>query len=168
MINQQKQVLRQLWRKQYTPSGKSFLMFLNFLFGILPGVVYILRNVFIDDEKVMRRASFGSSGYWIYFLLFAIGFTQSFVELVYFKRVMSITLLRSYFLGQLLSVFMLFLATEKRFIKFIQTLVKQNKNDTSFLNNSKKTSVLLFLIAFCTIFFWVFINSNFSELTYGN
>jgi hypothetical protein len=72
-MNKHNAFLEKMWKKNYSSSAKFFVMLFNFLFGILPGISYILRNVFVDDEKVMIQASFGSPGYWVYFFVFLMG-----------------------------------------------------------------------------------------------
>jgi hypothetical protein len=163
-MNEQNEYLKKIWKKTYSSSGKSFVMLFNFLFGILPGVIYILRNVFIDDEKVMNQASFGSPGYLVYFFVFSIGFIQNIIELIYFKRFMTVQLVKTYFIGQTLTLIMLILATSKHFIEILRKIVKQNKNDTTHINTLKKIALLTILVFFCMCVFFIYKYSIFSEL----
>jgi hypothetical protein len=165
-MNKHNAFLEKMWKKNYSSSAKFFVMLFNFLFGILPGISYILRNVFVDDEKVMIQASFGSPGYWVYFFVFLMGFIQNLIELIYFKRFMTVQLVKTYFVAQILTLIMLILATNNTFIVFLRKLIKQNKNDKSHINLLKKITLLLILLIICLSFFFIYKNSYFSELRY--
>ena len=167
MENQNK-LLQNLWNKSYSSSGKSLTMFFNFLLGVLPGIIYIIRNVFLDDEKVMNRASFVSQGFWVYFMAFAFQFLLRIFEMVYYKRFMTIQLVRTNFVGQLLSMFMLLLATSDQFIDFLRNMIKQDKEDKENINFLKKSGLAIILICVNLIVFFIYKYSKFSELSYGS
>ena len=137
-MDNQNKILQKLWNKSYSSSGKSVTMLFNFMIGILPGVTYITKNVFIDDEKVLNQASFGSQEFWIYFTTFAFTFLLSIFEMLYFKRFMSVQLVRTNFVGQFLSIFMILLSTNNEFINFLRNIIRQNKDDNQNINLMKK------------------------------
>jgi hypothetical protein len=168
IMNNQNKLLQNLWNKSYSSSGKSLTMMFNFILGILPGIIYIVRNVFLDDEKVMNRASFVSQGFWVYFIAFAFQFILSIFEMVYYKRFMSVQLVRTNFVGQTLSICMLLLATSNKFIDFLRNMIKQNEEDNQNINFMKKAGLAVILISVNLIAFFIYKYSKFSELSYGS
>ena len=153
----------EIWAKQPL---KIWSMYLNFILGIIPGIVYILRNVFIHDEIAMNKASIKNSDYWIYVLIFGLGLVQNAIDIFYYKRYISVSLIRSKFIGQILSLILLFASTNDTIISFLRNIVKQKINDSKNINKLKKLNVVLVLLVFCSLFFVVYKETSFSELLY--
>ena len=141
-------------------------MYLNFILGIIPGIVYILRNVFIHDEIAMNKASLKNLDYWIYVLIFGLGIVQNAIDIFYYKRFISIFLIRSNFTGQFISLFLILASSNKTIINFLRNMVKQNKKDSENLNKLKKLNILLLLFTFCSLVFIFYKDTSFSELLY--
>ena len=84
------------WQK-FSPEVRTWIMMANFFFAIVPGIVYLIRNVFIEDEVAMNQASMYDSGYRTYLFVFLIGVLQSIFQLAYYNRFMSLRLVKTYF-----------------------------------------------------------------------
>lgn len=151
------------WKK-YSPEVRTWIMMANYFFAILPGVIFLIRNVFIQDEVAMSQADIYSNGYWTFLLIFGIGIIQSIFQMTNYNRFMSLRLVRTFFVGQCLSLFLILIGANKGFIESLRFIVKPNKADPLHINLLKKSGLFALLLVFCYVFFFVYRFSGFSDV----
>ena len=160
-------VLRNLqirgWKK-YSPEVRTWIMMANFFFAILPGIIFLIRNVFIEDEIAMTQADVHSNGYWTFLLIFGIGVLQSIFQMTSYNRFMSLRLVRTFFVGQCISLVLILLSASKDIIKYLRVVVKPHKTDPLYMNLLKKAGAFALLTVFCYTFFFLYRFSGYSDV----
>ena len=150
------------WQK-YSPEVQTWIMMTNFFFAVIPAIVFLVRNVFIQDEVVMMKASLKNTGYWTSLIIYFLGLMQSVFQLVYYKRFMSMNLVKTFFVGQCMGVILLLLGMSESFIDFLQNIVNPNEIDSFWKSTSKKLGLFSLILTFAYVFFFVYRFSPFSE-----
>ena len=150
------------WKK-YSPEIKTWIMIANFFFAILPGIVFITRNVFIEDETVMSQAAFGDSNYNIIVAIYLVGLVPSLFQMFQYNRFMSLRLVRTYFFGQCISIFLLLLSSSDKFISTIRSISKQNTR-SRISKTLSKIGIFCLILVLCYIPFFIYVFSGYSEI----
>ena len=150
------------WHK-YSSEVQTWIMMANFFFAVIPGIVFLVRNVFIQDEVVMTQASVNNSGYWTYLMIYSLGLIQSVFQLTNYNRFMSMRLVKTFFVGQCIGLILLLIGLSETLIQFLQNIVKPNRNDDWLKSNSKKLGLFSLILVLTYFIFFIYRFSPFSE-----
>lgn len=160
-------ILRKLqikgWQK-YPIEVKTWIMMANFFFAVVPALLFVIRNVFIEDETLMERANIKNTGFWVILIIFSIGFFQSLFQLMFYQRFMALRLVKTFFFGQCVGLIVLLLAANKNFIQMLRFVVKKKENDSEMQKFFKKIGAFCFLLLVVYIVFFAYRFSSFSEI----
>ena len=151
------------WKK-YSTEVRTWIMMANYFFAILPGIIFLIRNVFIQDEVAMSQADISTNGYWTFLLIFGIGIIQSIFQMAFYNRFMSLRLVRTFFVGQCISLFLILICASKEFIETLRFVAKPSKADSLHMNLLKKSGLFALILVFCYILFFVYRFSGFSDI----
>ena len=150
------------WQK-YSPEVQTWIMMANYFFAVIPGIIFLVRNVFIHDEVVMTQASVNDSGYWTYLMIYSLGLMQSIFQVANYNRFMSMRLVKTFLVGQCVGLILLLVGLSETFVQFLQNIVKPNKNDDWLKSGSKKLGLFSIFLVITYIFFFIYRFSPFSE-----
>jgi hypothetical protein len=125
-----------------------------------------MRNVFIQDEVAMTQASLKNSGYLTNLIIYSLGLIQSIFQLTYYRRFMSMNLVKTIFVGQFVGVLLLLLGINENLIDGLQNIVQPNKNDSFLKASSKKLGLFSLILVLTYVIFFLYRFSPFSDAKY--
>jgi len=126
--------------QSYPALTKFWIMIANYFFAVLPGILILTRQVYIEDEKVTKNSSLGLSYMFIISVAFAyIG--MSVFQLVRFQRFMSLRLTATFMIGQIVALVAILLTISEPLLKKIKA--KFNVKDSKFTSKSVTFLVIL-------------------------
>lgn len=161
-------ILRKLQKRgwaRYSVEIQTWIMMVNYFFAIVPGIIYLIRNVFIKDEIIMTQASLKDTGYWTFLIVSSFGLIQSVFQIIQYNRFMSLRLVKTFFIGQCIGLFLILLGANKTFIELLRNMVQVDQNDDFWKTSGKKGGLFCILLLFSYIVFFAYRFSPFSEIT---
>ena len=145
-----------MWQK-YSVGVRIWIMIANYFFAILPGILYIVRNIYIiDSKKNVKKASINSKMHIIAVVFQAVLLMLLFSQILFQGRFMSLKLVKTQILGGLVSLVFMLLSSNQTFLEMLSFNLK-----TKILEQSTIYSVLL-LVAYSVLMLYGL--SPFSEL----
>jgi len=125
----------------YSFPAKFWIMMVNYGFAVLPGIIIMMRQIYIEDEKVTRNSSLSLS-YFTVIMIFLAYIGMSLFQIMYFKRFMSLRLTTTFMLGQIVSLIAVLMTMSGFLMKKIKTKIRVK--DSKVLS---KISVFLVLLS---------------------
>ena len=135
-----------IWKAFRNDKVTSYwIIIANFFFAVLPGISYFVYNTYINNKKP-SRPSLNTLALWMFlFPLFI-----SIFQLVSFKRLMGMKMVRTHMVGQIVSLVLAMLCLNTNILDSFKTL------------NIFGTYAILFLCAYAVL--GAYVASGFSEL----
>lgn len=137
-----------------------WIMFCNFFFGFLPGILFFSNSVYIaslDAEEirqtipVLPRFDVQNIGQWFFYLFILFPVIVSAFQLVVFQRFIAIRLVWTFFMGQMVGMFWYIMTISTS--RSIGKLFRQN--------NIKRVNIIIIAITIVisTLLFVIYINT---------
>lgn len=146
--------------KQFPIPAKVWIMMVNYFFAVLPGILFVLRNVYIEQTKQnVRPASFGDSVYITTLVVQVLLLFMSISQQIIYNRFMALRMVRVFMIGQIVSIILMLISTNEKFIGLLRSKFKKKNKNMSW--------ILLFLVILIMSFvgFILYVQSPISELT---
>jgi hypothetical protein len=124
----------------YPAYTRLWVMMVNYFFAVLPGILILVRQVYLEDEKITKNSSLDLSVWFIISVALAyIG--MSVFQIVRFQRFMSLRLTATFMVGQIVALVAILLTLSDTLLKKIKS--KFNIKDNKLTSKAVTFSVIL-------------------------
>ena len=113
-----RQLQIKFWKK-YKIGVRIWVMVANYFFAVLPGILYVMKNIYEQEVRKKVNPSFDNEEYIMMlsfqlFIIIVLG-----VQMIIHKRFMSFKLVKTQLLGAIVSLGLMLLSISKRFKKIL-------------------------------------------------
>jgi hypothetical protein len=124
----------------YPAYTRLWIMMVNYFFAVLPGILILIRQVYLEDEKITKNSSLDLSFWFIISVALAyIG--MSVFQIVRFQRFMSLRLTATFMVGQIVALVAILLTLN-------DTLLKKIKSKLNIKDNKFASKAATFMVVF--------------------
>jgi len=124
----------------YPAYTRLWIMMVNYFFAVLPGILILTRQVYLEDEKITKNSSLDLSFWFIISVALAyIG--MSVFQIVRFQRFMSLRLTATFMVGQIVALVAILLTLN-------DTLLKKIKSKLNIKDNKLASKAATFMVVF--------------------
>lgn len=138
----------------YPAYTRLWVMMVNYFFAVLPGILILVRQVYLEDEKITKNSSLDLSFWFIISVALAyIG--MSVFQIVRFQRFMSLRLTATFMVGQIVALVAILLTLNDTLLKKIKSKfnIKDNK-----LTSKATTFMVILASSFVPFLLHAFLN----------